>query len=134
MNATSYYQGVLKVLKDLVGRACIIYDDVKMLGRERCPSYGVFAIYSGRQWSGASFSRRITILFAKEVVLCGKVSSAKSANHHERNRGLLDTRRSQMMGELMLYLQAANWMRLSLPITAVLSSGTAAGASGGTLG
>ena len=33
----------------------------------------------------------------------------------ERIRGLVEMRRPETVGELMQFLQAANWMRLSLP-------------------
>ena len=55
------------------------------------------------------------VLFAGEVKWCGKVYSGHSVKHDpERIRGLVEMRRRETIDELMQFLQAANWMCLSL--------------------
>ena len=119
MNATSYFQGMMmEVLGNLVGRACLIYvDDVKVIGRSveelivnlravllRCMERGLF------------LAAHKLVLFAKEVKLCGKLYSGTTVRHDpERVRGLVEMRRPETVGELMKFLQATNWMCLSLP-------------------
>ena len=119
MNATSYFQGMMmEVLGNLVGRACLIYvDDVKVIGRSveelivnlravllRCMGRGLF------------LAAHKLVLFAKEVKWCGKLYSGTAVRHDpERVRGLVEMRRPETVGELMKFLQATNWMRLSLP-------------------
>ena len=119
INATSYFQGVMmEVLGNLVGRAYLIYvDDVKVIGRSmeeliknlrtvllRCIERGLF------------LAAHKLVLFAKEVKWCGKLYSGTAVRHDpERVRGLVEMRGPETVGELMKFLQAANWMRLSLP-------------------
>ena len=119
MNATSYFQGMMmEVLGNLVGRACLIYvDDVKVIGRSveelivnlravllRCMERGLF------------LAAHKLVLFAKEVKWCGKLYSGTAVRHDpECVRGLVEMRRPETVGELMKFLQATNWMRLSLP-------------------
>ena len=56
------------------------------------------------------------VLFAGEVKWCGNVYSGHSVKHDpECIRGLVEMRQSDTIGELMQFLQAAKWMRLSLP-------------------
>ena len=55
-------------------------------------------------------------LYAREVKWCGKLYSGTDVRHDpERIRELVEMRRSETVGELMQFLQAANWMRLPLP-------------------
>ena len=119
MNATSYFQGMMmEVLGNLVGRACLIYvDDVKVIGRSveelilnlrvvllRCMERGLF------------LAAHKLVVFAKEVKWCGKLYSGTAVRHDpERVRGLVEMGRPETVGELMKFLQATNWMRLSLP-------------------
>ena len=103
---------------NLVGRACLIcVDDVKVIGRSveelivnlravllRCMERGLF------------LAAHKLVLFAKEVKWCGKLYSGTAVRHDpERVRGLVEMRRPETVGELMKFLQATNWMRLSLP-------------------
>ena len=62
-------------------------------------------------------------LYAREVKWCGKLYSGTDVRHDpERIRELVEMRRSETVGELMQFLQAANWMRLPLPdMTEVVS-------------
>ena len=62
-------------------------------------------------------------LFVREVKWCGKLYSETGVRHDpERIRDLVEMRRSEMVGELMQFMLAANWMRLSLPyITEVVA-------------
>ena len=54
--------------------------------------------------------------FARELVWCGKVYSDSVVSHDPaRIQGLSDMRRPQTASELMQFLQAANWLRTSLP-------------------
>ena len=54
--------------------------------------------------------------FARELVWCGKVYSDGVVSHDpDRIQGLSDMRRPQTASELMQFLQAANWLRTSLP-------------------
>ena len=119
MNATSYFQGMMmEVVGNLVGRACLIYvDDVKVIGRSveelivnlravllRCMERGLF------------LAAHKLVLFAKEVKWCGKLYSGTAVRHDpERVRGMVEMRRPETVGELMKFLQATNWIRLSLP-------------------
>ena len=119
MNATSYFQGIMvEVLGILVGHACLIYvDDVKVLGRtvEELIA-NLRAVLLRFMERGLFLAAHKLILFAKEVRWCGKVYSGSSVRHDpERVRGLVEMRRPATVGELMQFLQAANWMRLSLP-------------------
>ena len=119
MNATSYFQGMMmEVLGDLVGRACLIYvADMKVIGWPveelvvnllavllRCIKRGLFlAVHK-------------LVLFAKEVKWRGKLYSGTAVRHDPgRVRGLVEIRRPETVGELINFLQATNWMRLSLP-------------------
>ena len=55
-------------------------------------------------------------LYAREVKWCGKLYSGTSVRHDpQRIRGLVKMRRPETVGELIQFLQAVNWMRLSLP-------------------
>ena len=54
--------------------------------------------------------------FALELVWCGEVYSDSVVSHDPaRIQGLSDMRRPQTASELMQFLQAANWLRTSLP-------------------
>ena len=54
--------------------------------------------------------------FARELVWCGKVYyDGVVSNDPARIQGLSDMRRHQTASELMQFLQAANWLRTSLP-------------------
>ena len=54
--------------------------------------------------------------FARELVWCGKVYSDSVVSHDPaRIQGLSDMRRPQTASELMQFLQAAKWLRTSLP-------------------
>ena len=56
------------------------------------------------------------VLIAKEFKWCGKLYSGTAVRHDpEGVRGLVEMRRPETVGELMKFLQATNWMRLSLP-------------------
>ena len=56
------------------------------------------------------------ILFAKEIRWCRKLYLGSSVRHDpERVRCLVEMRRPATVGQLMQFLQVANWMRLSLP-------------------
>ena len=55
--------------------------------------------------------------FARELVWCGKVYSDGVVSHDPaRIQGLSDMRCPQTASELMQFLQAANWLRTSLPL------------------
>ena len=55
-------------------------------------------------------------LYAREVKWCGKLYSGTGVRHDPaRIRGLVEMRRPATVGELMQFLKATNWMRLSLP-------------------
>ena len=55
-------------------------------------------------------------LFVTAHKWCGKLYSGTGVRHDpERIQGLVEMRRPETVGELMQFLQAANWMRLSLP-------------------
>ena len=116
---------MVEVLGNLVGSACLIYvDDVKVTGRSveelivnlravllRCIERGLF------------LAAHKLVLFAKEVKWCGKLYSGTVVRHDpERVRGLVEMRRPETVGELMKFLQATNWMRLSLPHMAEIVS------------
>ena len=54
--------------------------------------------------------------FARELVWCGKAYSDSVVSHDPaRIQGLSDMRRPHTASELMQFLQAANWLRTSLP-------------------
>ena len=54
-------------------------------------------------------------LYAREVKWCGKLYSGTGVRHDPlRIRGVVERRRPETVGELMQFLLAANWMRLSL--------------------
>ena len=119
MNATSYFQGMMmEVLGNLVGRACLIHvDDVKVIGRSvEELIVNLRAVLLRCMESGLFLAAHKLVLFAKEVKWCGKLYSGTAVRHDpERVRGLVEMRRSATVGELMKFLQATNWMRLSLP-------------------
>ena len=55
-------------------------------------------------------------LYAQEVKWCGKLYSGTGVRHgSECIRRLVKMQRPETVDELMQFLQAANWMRLSLP-------------------
>ena len=92
-------------------------DDVKVIGRSveelivnlrtvllRCMERGLF------------LAAHKLVLFAKKVKWCCKPYSGTAVRHDpERGRGLVEMRRPETVGELMKFLQATTWMRLSLP-------------------
>ena len=56
------------------------------------------------------------VLFAKEVKWCGKLYSRTTVRHDPgRVCELVEMRRPETVGELMKFIQATSWMRLSLP-------------------
>ena len=56
------------------------------------------------------------LFFARELIRCGKVYSDGVVSHDPaRIQGLSDMRRPQTASEPMQFLQAANWLRTSLP-------------------
>ena len=119
MNAMSYFQEmIMEVLGNLVGRACLIYaDDVKVIGRsveELIVSlHSVLLRFMERELFLAAHK---LVLFAKEVKWCGNIYSGTAVRHDPgRVRGLVEMRRPETVGELMKFLQATNWMHLSLP-------------------
>ena len=96
-NTTSYLQGMLeRTLGDLVRRVCLVYvDDVILFGSR---TYGRLSLY------------------ARQVKWYGKLYFGTGVRHDpERIRELVEMRCPETVGELMQFLQAANWMRLSLP-------------------
>ena len=119
MNATSYLQGMMmEALGNLVGRACLIYvDNVKVIGRSvQELVVNLRAVLLQCMERGLFLAAHKLVLFAKEVKWCGKLYSGTAVRHDsERVRGLVKMRRPETVGELMKFLQATNWMRLSLP-------------------
>ena len=117
-NATSYFQGTLKrTLGDLVRRVCMVYvDDVIIWG------WNVWELMDHFSWVveklmevGLFVAAHKVTLYARKVKRCGKLYSGTGVRHDpERFRGLVEMRRPETFGELMQFLQAANWMRLSL--------------------
>ena len=108
----------MEVLGDLVGRACLIYvDDVRVLGRTVAELVAnLCEVLLRFMERGLFLAAHKLVLFAGEVKWCGKVYSGHSVKHDpERIRVLVEMRRPETIGELMKFLQAANWMRLSLP-------------------
>ena len=116
-NATSYFQGTLeKTLDDLVGRVCLVYvDDVIIWG------WNVWELVDHFLWVvkklmevGLFVAAHKATLYTREVKWCGKLYSGTGMRHDpERICGLVEMRRSETVGELMQFLQAANWTRLS---------------------
>ena len=108
----------MEVLGNLAGRACLVYvNDVEVIGRSveelivnlravllRCMERSLF------------LAEHKLVLFAKEVKWCRKLYSGMAVRHDPRRVcGLVEMRRPEMVGELRKFLQATNWMRLSLP-------------------
>ena len=118
-NATSYFQGTLeRTLSDLVRRICLVYvDDVIIWGRNVWELMDHFSWVVKKMMEVGLFvaADKVT-LYAREVKWCGKLYSGTGVWHDpERIRGLVEMRRPETVSELMQFLQAANWMRLSLP-------------------
>ena len=118
-NATSYFQGTLeRTLGDLVRRACLVYvDDVIIWGRNVWELMDHFSwVVKKLMEVGLFVAAHKVTLYAREVKWCGKLYSGTGVRHDpERIRGLVEMRRPETVGELMQFLQAANWTRLSLP-------------------
>ena len=119
MIATSYFQGTMvEVLRNLVGHACLIYaDDVKVIGWSvEELVMNLRAVLLRFMERGLFLAAHKLVLFTREVKWRGKLYSGTTVRHDPgRVRGLMEMRRSEMVGELMEFLQATNWMRLSLP-------------------
>ena len=122
MNATSYFQGMMiEVLGNSVERACLVYvDDVNVIGRSVeeliVNLRAVLLRFMERGLSLAAYKR---ILFAKEIKWYSKLYSGTAVRHDPgRVRELVEMRRPATVGELMKFLQATNWTRLSLPYMA----------------
>ena len=119
MNTTLYFQGMMmEVLGNLVGRACLIYvDDVKVIGRSGEELIvNLRAVLLLCMERGLFIAAHKLVLFATEVKWFGKLYSGMAVRHDPgRVRGLVEMRRPKTLGELMKFLQATNWMRLSLP-------------------
>ena len=119
MNATSCFQGIMMVvLENLVGRACLIYvDDVKVSGwYVKELRVNLRAVLLRFMECGLFLAAHKAVLFAKEAKSCGKLYSGTTVRHETgRVRGLVEMRRPETVGELIKFLQATNWMRLSLP-------------------
>ena len=65
---------------------------------------------------------RVT-LYVREVKRCGKLYSGTGVRYDpERIRGPVKMPRPETFGELMRFLQVANWVRLSLPNMAEVAS------------
>ena len=124
-NATSYFQGTLWTLGELVRRVCLVYvDDVIIWGRNVWELRDHFSWVVKKLMEVGPFvaAHKVT-LYAREVKWCGKLYSGTDVRHDpERIRGLVEMRRPDIVGELMQFLQAANWMRLSLPNMAEIVS------------
>ena len=125
-NATSYFQGTLRTLGDLVRRVCLVYvDDVIIWGGDVWELMDHFSWVVKKLMEVGRFvaAHKIT-LYAREVKWCGgRAYSGTDVQHvPERIRGLVEMRRPETVGELMKFLQAANWMRLSLPNMAEIVS------------
>ena len=101
-----------------MGRDCLIYvDGVKVIGRpvEELIVYlrEVLLWFMERRLFLAAHK---LVLFTKEIKWCGKFYSGMTVRHDPgRERGPVEMRRPATVGELMKFLQATNWMRLSLP-------------------
>ena len=111
----------MAILGNLVGRACLIYvDDVKVIGRSvEELIVNLRAVLLRFMVRGLFLAAHKLILFAKEVKWCGKLYSETVVRHDPgRMRGLVEVCRPETVGELMKFLQATNWMRLSLPYMA----------------
>ena len=127
MNATSYFQGMMmEVLGNLVGRACLIYVDiVKVIGRSvEKLIVNLRDVLLRSMERGLFLAAHKLVLLAKEVKWCGNLYSGTVVRHDPgRVRGLVEMRRPETVGELMKFLQATNWMRLSLPSRRALTDG-----------
>ena len=121
-NASSYFQGTLEwTLGDLVRKICLVYmDDVINWGRNIWELMDHFLwIMKKLMKIGLFVAAHKVTLYAREVKWCGKLYPGTGVRHGpERIRGLVEMRRPEIVGELMQFLQAVNWMRLSLPNTA----------------
>ena len=119
MNATPYFQGMMmEVLGNLMGRASLIYvDNVKVIGRSvEELNVNLRAVLLRCMERGLFLAAHKLVLFAKEVKWCGKLYSGMAVRHDPgRVRGLVKMCRLETVGELMKFLQAMSWMRLSLP-------------------
>ena len=119
INATSYFQGMMvEVLENLGECVYLIYmDGVKVIGRSvEELIVNLRAVLLRCMERGLLFAAHKLVLFAKEVKWCGKLYSRTAAKRDpERVCGLVEMRRPETVGELMKFLQATNWMRLSLP-------------------
>ena len=116
LNATSYFQGVMTDL--LCGLDCKVWvDDVFYFAEDETSLLCLLDEILGRLESvGLFVAAHKCTFFARELVWCGKVYSDSVVSHDPaRIQGLSDMRRPQTASELMQFLQAANWLRTSLP-------------------
>ena len=118
-NATTYFQGTLeRTLGDLVRRVCMVYvDDIIIWGRNVWELMVHFSwVVKKLMEVGLFVAAHKVILYALEVKWWGKLYSGTGVRHDpERDRGLVEMRRPETLGELIQFLQAASWMWLSLP-------------------
>ena len=118
-NATSYLQGTLeRTLGDSVRRVCLVYvDDAIIWGRNVWELIDHFSwVVKKLMEVGLFVAAHKVTLYAREVKWCGKLYSGMGVRHDsECIHRLAKMQRSATVGELMQFLQAANWMGLSLP-------------------
>ena len=88
-----------------MGAECLGVDRSLFLGsEEKLMEVGLFVA-----------AHKVT-LYPREVKRCGKLYSGTGVrDDSECIRGLVEMQRPETVGELMQFLQAGNWMRLSLP-------------------
>ena len=109
---------MMKVLGNPVGRAGLIYVDyVKVIGWSVEKLIVILvAVLLWFMERGLFLAAHKLVLFAKGVKLCGKLYSETTVRHYPGHvRGLVEMRRPETVGELTKFLQAMDWMRLSLP-------------------
>ena len=116
LNATAYFQGVMTEL--LAGLNCKVWvDDIVWWDADENNLLNTLNKTLGRlKAAGLSAAAHKCLFFDTEISWCGKMYSGGQVFHdREHLSGLASMRRPQTADELMQFLQAVNWLRMSLP-------------------
>ena len=119
LNATAFFQSTMaEILRGIYPERCMVWvDDLIIWGETQEEMVGnldgVLARLQARGLYAAAHKCRF---FATEMKWCGRLYSGEGVAHDpQRVQGLTAMRRPETVGELMQFLQAANWMRPHLP-------------------
>jgi len=118
-NATGPFQATMvKVLGDLVGKACLVFvDDILVFGKtEREFVANWIAILRALNAVGLKVNAKKTLFYAEEVLFCGKLYSSEGVRFNPAFvEAVTKMAKPETAAELRTYIASANWMRAGIP-------------------